>query len=184
MLCHAVLLAGGKSSRFGTNKAFALFNGKPMIEHVMDTLQEAFQNVLIMTNTPEDYHYLGVPVLTDEIPYRGPLGAIESAFEKTKFEKIFVSACDLPLLKVSDLLRVAEQGKYCSAAIPVSGEQKHYLTAVYGRDTLPLMKVCLEEGVTSMHEFCRRVSDKIWVPVEGDAWSNINTPLELAKMGG
>ncbi len=61
----AVILAGGKSSRMGSNKAFLKLNGKAFIERQIDLLREMFDEIFISANTPSEYEYLNLPVFKD-----------------------------------------------------------------------------------------------------------------------
>jgi len=57
-----IILAGGKSSRFGSNKALAKFNGTPLIERAIGILGKVFKNLMIITNSPLEYSYLAIPL--------------------------------------------------------------------------------------------------------------------------
>ena len=54
--------AGGKSSRMGTDKSFVLFQGRPLIEVVREAVEGLGDELIIVTNKPDDYAYLGVPM--------------------------------------------------------------------------------------------------------------------------
>jgi hypothetical protein len=73
------ILAGGRSSRMGTDKAFVRVLGRPLIEDVLAQLEGVGSETLIVTNRVEDYRYLGVPLFTDVLPDKGALGGLYSA---------------------------------------------------------------------------------------------------------
>ena len=76
-----VILAGGASSRFGSNKALALLRGRPIISHVAAVLEKTFHSHLLVTNSPETYQFLGWQMTTDIHPGQGPLAGIHSALQ-------------------------------------------------------------------------------------------------------
>ena len=93
-----VILAGGKSRRFGSNKALADIDGCPMIEHGAALLNDLFTERLLVTNTPDYYHFLNWPVTPDIFPGAGPLAGIHAALKKINCSRAFITACDMPLI--------------------------------------------------------------------------------------
>jgi molybdopterin-guanine dinucleotide biosynthesis protein A len=174
-----VILAGGASSRFGENKALAIFLGEPLIRRVARVMDVVFQNTLLVTNTPEVYSGLGLQTVRDEVPGQGPLGGIVTAFEHTVNDYIFVAACDMPLLNAMTVERVMAQGFGRDAAIASHDGINEYLLALYSRNVLRRMRCCLGEDNLSLKEFCSHLSNVAWVPVDGDAWFNVNTKKDL-----
>ena len=98
-----VILAGGQSSRFGGNKAIALWRDKFLIQHVKETLASVFADCLLVTNTPEQYAFLGLPMTADRYPGMGPVAGIHAALHHTEKSWIFVAGCDMPAL-TADLI--------------------------------------------------------------------------------
>ena len=93
-----VILAGGKSSRYGTNKAFAKINGIPLIENVIRVMRSLFQDLVLITNTPDEYAYLELPMYEDLIKDLGPIGGIYTALNSITNDAGFFVACDMPSL--------------------------------------------------------------------------------------
>ena len=69
-----VILAGGKSRRFGKNKALVEIDGIPLIGRVVSVMKSVFQHLVLITNTPDEYSYLKLPMYEDIIKGLGPLG--------------------------------------------------------------------------------------------------------------
>jgi molybdenum cofactor guanylyltransferase len=92
--------AGGKSSRMGTDKAFALLDGKPLIEHVLDKVRQIDPaEILIVTKTPERYAaYDGVTVVNEGTQDYGPLGGLLVALNATHHKNVLMVGCDMPFL--------------------------------------------------------------------------------------
>jgi molybdopterin-guanine dinucleotide biosynthesis protein A len=96
----AVVLAGGKNTRFGgADKAFAMIGNVPMVEIVTGRLGEIFKNILVITNSPEKYEaYSGITLIADIFKGAGPLGGIHAAMKNAVTPFIFVVSCDMPFL--------------------------------------------------------------------------------------
>ncbi len=94
----AIILSGGKSSRMGINKSFLKIGDKTVIERMRDLLQSIFNNVILITNDPDDYKFLGLPVFEDVFRHRGPLAGIHSGLKHSKTNINFIISCDLPLM--------------------------------------------------------------------------------------
>lgn len=117
----AAILAGGKSRRMGTNKALLrLGEHEPtMIECVVARLGEAgFRHPLIVTNSPEEYAFLGLEMVPDEVPGAGPLAGILSALTHSQSEHALVVACDMPLLNPALLAYMASIPAEYHALVP------------------------------------------------------------------
>ncbi len=94
----AIILSGGKSIRMGTNKSFLKIGDKTVIERMRDLLQSMFKDVILITNEPGDYKFLGLPIYEDVFRHRGPLAGIHSGLKHSKTNLNFIISCDLPLL--------------------------------------------------------------------------------------
>jgi molybdenum cofactor guanylyltransferase len=69
-----IILAGGKSSRYGSNKALVKVNGARLIERAVRVMKAVFQQVILVTNAPADYAFLELPMVQDLIKGLGPIG--------------------------------------------------------------------------------------------------------------
>jgi molybdopterin-guanine dinucleotide biosynthesis protein A len=142
-------------------------------------MRSVFSDLFLITNTPEEYLSLPVKVLVDNEPYQGPLGGIVTAMEHSFHSHFFVVACDMPLVNAALIQKIVERGRGWKAAIPVHGEQKEYLMALYSKNLLGPMKGALKREIRSLHEFCRELDQVVYLPMEGDATFNVNTPQDL-----
>ena len=73
-----IILSGGKSTRMGSNKSLLKVGNMTVIERVRNLLQGIFKNVILITNDPEDYKFLGLPMFEDVYRHKGPLAGIHS----------------------------------------------------------------------------------------------------------
>lgn len=144
MTTSGVILAGGKSSRMKFNKAFAQISGKPVISIIIDKFIPVFQENMIISNDPEAYQHLGLPIYPDVYSRMGPVSGIHSALYHSSNESVFVMGCDIPFMNM-DLVKmmVSRLGEYDSVVPQIDGLLQP-LTAVYSRKCLPILTNCLE----------------------------------------
>ena len=102
----AAILAGGKSQRMGTNKAFLPLNGEPIISSTITILRKITSDLLIVTNHPDLYAEFQVTVVRDLQRGLGPMGAILTALSLTEHSHVLVTACDLPFLNLGILQKM------------------------------------------------------------------------------
>jgi len=96
---NAIILAGGKSSRFGTNKALYKLEQKPMLINIIEKLNPLFDKIYVIGDKNYDYNNLkNVEYLADEIPNKGPLGGLYTGLKATDSEYNYLQACDMPFV--------------------------------------------------------------------------------------
>ncbi len=93
-----IILSGGKSSRMGTDKSLLMAGGKTIIERVSGLITSLFSSVLLITNNPQQYEFLGLKIYEDVYKGFGPLAGIHSGLLNSSTEKNFVISCDLPFM--------------------------------------------------------------------------------------
>jgi molybdopterin-guanine dinucleotide biosynthesis protein A len=186
-LC-AIVLAGGKSRRMGSNKALLDFGGRPLISVLIDRILPITDQILISSNDPHCYKFLNFPVIQDRYPGHGPLAGLHAAMLSSDSSLFIVLACDLPNLEAPLLRNLISLAEGYDAAIPrTSGGLAHPLCAVYRRTCLPAVENALLRGVNKVVEIMLESALSIkWVsPEEGrfrdEDLANINTPEDLRK---
>ncbi len=142
---EAFILAGGKSSRFGSDKTLHVFKDKPLIEHVIGTLQPLFPTISIVANDTSKYNYLTVPVYTDIIPNLGPLGGIYTALHYANTNYIFVFAADMPFLNQEFIGFMLQIPLMYDCIIPCWKGNTEPLHAIYSKRCIPHIKKLIEE---------------------------------------
>jgi len=99
----AIVLAGGKSSRFGSDKASALLRGRPLLQWVVSALEEVCGRFVVVRAAgqvlPEITTAAAVTVVEDLYEARGPLAGLVAGFAGVTSELCFATACDVPLLQ-------------------------------------------------------------------------------------
>jgi molybdopterin-guanine dinucleotide biosynthesis protein A len=142
----------------GENKALKLFNGQPLISRMASRLAPLAQEMLITTNTPQDFVFLGLPTVTDLKPGYGALSGLYTALAAAHQPFVVVLACDMPFVN-PDLLAVERDlllSEDVDVVLPYTPEGAEPLHAVYRRD------VCLPAIETAMAAGQRRLIS--WFP--------------------
>ena len=176
-----VVLAGGRSSRFGSNKALALFQGVSFVERTLKVMDALFDEVVVVTNTPETYQSCHHRIFQDMMPYAGPMGGLVTAFEKTSYDRLLVVACDMPLLDTQGIQGIIAQDDG-DAVIPVHDGIAESLMALYHRDLLPDLKTSLSQEQRSLRKFFSGRPGVSWLPMAGKTWLNVNTREALQDL--
>ncbi len=183
-----VVLAGGKSSRMGTNKALLSFGGQRLIERIISALRLLFPEVLIIGGTPGPYDDLGVRVVPDRIPEKGSLGGIYTAVAAASSPHAFVMACDMPFFNSPLVRHMQDLAAEADIVIPRSPDGLQPLHAIYGKACLPHMEETIRSGDFRIIRFFPKVRVREVGPevlaaldLEGLAFLNTNTPGEFAE---
>jgi len=183
--------AGGQSQRMGQDKALMPFLGHPLIQRVVDRLNPIADELLVTTNNPDDYRFLGLPLFRDLKPGRGALGGLYTALSSATCEAVAVVACDMPfasasLIEAANRLLVQEDA---DVVIPDSGDGLEPLHAVYRRETcIPAIESAIEADKWRLISWFPQAKVRILLPDEiktfdpsGLAFWNLNTPEEFAE---
>ena len=185
----AVILAGGKSSRMGSNKALLDFGGRPLIGVLVDRIRPITNQILISSNDPTCYEFLNLPVIPDHYRGHGPLAGLHAAMLWNECSLYIALACDLPNLQAPLLRKLASFAKGYDVAIPRTKDGlAHPLCAVYRRTCLPTVENSLLRGVNKMIDILEESSLSIrWVGSEEGQFedtdlANINTPGDLRRL--
>lgn len=144
MKASGVILAGGRSSRMKFNKAFAEIGGRPVIKIIIDKFARLFDETIIISNEPEVYEQLGVPVYPDVYPRMGPVSGIHSGLCHASYERVFVLGCDVPFINmqlVEYMLNILDD---YDSVVPEIDCYLQPLAAVYSRKCAPVLQTCLE----------------------------------------
>jgi molybdopterin-guanine dinucleotide biosynthesis protein A len=156
-----VILAGGKSSRFGSNKALALVDGKPMIACAIDILEDIFSEHLLVTNSPEEYSFTGWDTTPDIYPGAGPLAGIHAALAKVKSQKIFVVGCDMPFLNPEVICFICDKYNGDDIIIPETEHGLEPLHGLYHKNCLEPISSNLQAQQRRLHFFFKEMQTTI-----------------------
>lgn len=188
-MLSVVIQAGGESSRMGRDKALVPLGGRPMIEHVITRVTGLGDEILVTTNNPDAYEYLGVSLASDEEPGAGALPGLRTALGAAQGDDVLLVACDMPF--VNRLLLEYQLSLRSQADVIVPRWEGNYQTmhAVYARrKVLQAVEQALAEGERRMISFYPEVKVHTVTPEEirehdpkGRSFFNVNTPEDLAE---
>ncbi len=186
-----VIQAGGQSTRMGRDKALLPFLGQPLIKRLVARLTPIAAEIIITTNRPADYAFLGLPLYVDKITERGALGGLYTAIEAASQPKVAVVACDMPfaspaLLQFQSNLLDSES---TDVVIPKTDLGYEPLHAVYRREAcLPAIEQAIRADQWKVISWFPQVRVRVLSADEltqndprGLAFVNVNTPEELAR---
>ena len=189
MAVTGVIQAGGKSTRMGGEpKALVELGGQRIIERAVDVLGSVLSDLLIVTNTPELYAFLGLPMVPDVFPDHGSLGGIYSGLKAAKGDGAFTVACDMPFLKAEVVRLIVSHAGEADVVIPKVGDQYETLHACYAKACLPHIEAALQAKRFKVIGFFPQV--KVLEIAESEVarladphlcFMNVNTPDELAR---
>lgn len=184
----AIILAGGKSTRMGANKALLEIENRRLIRRIADELVGEFAEVIIVANDPEPYKELGFKVTGDILPGRGPLIGIHAGLSVSPYRLNFFTACDMPFINGPLVAYMVEETGDADALVPKIDGLWQPLFAVYSRDCLPAITDSINRERYKVSAFYPAVRVKY---IEEDVirkfsdperlFFNINTPTELAR---
>lgn len=145
------ILAGGKSSRMGTDKGLMPFRGSAMIEHVIRIVLPIFSEVIIMSNQP-GYEKFGFAVWEDEVKGLGPLGGITTALRNTTTALNFFISCDLPDMDAEIIRMICNTEERGAVTLPTHHGHLEPLCALYSTEVLPIFEGQIRRGNLRMHD--------------------------------
>ena len=188
-----VIQAGGQSSRMGEDKALKFFLGRPLIQRVIDRMKPIADELIVTTNRPAEYEFLGLRLVPDLKPGRGALGGLYTAIESATSPLVAVVACDMPfaspmLFEGALRLMVEEE-----ADIVIAKKDENYepLHALYRRETcLPAIESAIDADQWKVISWFPQVKVRTLTPDEvksfdpsGLCFWNLNTPEEFIEAG-
>jgi molybdopterin-guanine dinucleotide biosynthesis protein A len=182
----AFVLAGGRSSRMGTDKSFIEFQGRTLLDRALSLVTVITPDVYILGNRAR-FGALG-EVVEDEFPDHGPLGGIHAALRRSLSELNLILAVDMPFVQESFLkYLVSEAAKGDAVAtVPKAAGNWQPLCAVYRRAFADLAEPALRSGRNKIDPLFKgalvRVITQDELEREGfdeDLFRNLNTPEDL-----
>lgn len=145
--CTGVILAGGENTRMPISKAFIKVEGTPIIDKNLAVICQTFKESLIVTNQPEKYSHLKVPLLGDIHDIRGPMTGIFTSLFNSSTPWVFITACDMPFISRDLIIYMYSQKISFDAVVPESNGRAEPLFAFYSKRLL----LSMEKAVLSDH---------------------------------
>lgn len=182
----AAILAGGGSSRLGTDKALLPWEGRRLLDRQLDVLRALGPAEILVSGRPgADYAAPGATVVLDAEPGLGPLGGLAAVLGAITAPHLVLLAVDLPAMTTAFLRSLLAGRKTGRGVVPRSAAGWEPLAAIYPREILPLARSHLAHRTLAMHRLIEAgvtagMLQEVSVP--GDAlelFRNVNTPRDL-----
>lgn len=173
------------------NKALKIFLKRPLIQRVIARLAPIADEMIVTTNQPDDFSFLNLPLFSDLMPGRGPLGGLYTALVSAQNPIVAMVACDMPfasakLFEAASGILVHEEADVVIAKTPEGYEPLH---AIYRRETcIPAIEAAIASDQWRMISWFPQVKVRVLAAEEVDrydpkhiAFWNVNTPEEFAE---
>ena len=189
MRLTGVIQAGGRSTRMGGEpKALLELGGERIIERVRRALGQVTDDIVIVTNTPDLYAFLGLPMVPDVFPDCGSLGGIYTGIKAATGDVVLTVACDMPFLSPDVMRLCSSRAGEADVVAPLVDGQWETLHACYARSCLVPIERRLRERRLKITGFFDEVR-VLAVPAAEVArlarpdvvFMNVNTPEELIR---
>jgi molybdopterin-guanine dinucleotide biosynthesis protein A len=172
----AIVLAGGKSSRMGTDKSRLPLGRESLITHILKQIEPLFSEILISANEPQRFASTGFKVIFDRDQGKGPLMGIISAMVESKNDLNFVQACDIPDTNVDLLAKMLSLADGFDAVVPQAGDGRYEpLFAVYRKSALKAMEHILENERGKVYRIPKHCRSRIVRLESSNDLINLNT---------
>lgn len=185
---NAIILAGGRSTRMGSDKAVLPFMGKPLINWLVERLRPVSGEVIVVSMDGKTHSGLGARVVGDIFPGKGPLGGLHAGLIASADDVNAVIACDMPFASPALLVHMASYADQSQAVVPVCNGRLQPLHAVYRKDCLPLIEQQLIAGngrmadlLSSIHPHIVREAEVAFFGDPERIFFNTNTPTDFAR---
>ena len=170
----ALILAGGKSTRFGTDKAQTQLGGRPLIAHVLRAAARVAGEVVVAIGRESriDVYKKLLPssaqVVKDRLRVKSPLVGILTGFQAMKSEYSVVLSCDTPFVKDSVLRLLFKRAVHSDAAIPKwpNGDIEPLQSVYKVRSVIPAAKLSLRRHEFRNVDMIKRLNRVNYVPVQ------------------
>jgi len=155
-----IILAGGKSTRMGCDKGFVIYNSKPFIQHIIDTLQPLVNEIIIVSNNP-DYDVFKLKRIDDIIKNSGPIAGLYSGLHNSSTEKNIVLSCDIPLIDQRILKQLIQKSNDDFDVVQIQSQNKTMpLIATYNKNCANTCLNLLESGERRLRFLIKQLKSK------------------------
>jgi molybdopterin-guanine dinucleotide biosynthesis protein A len=195
-----IILCGGKSSRMGRDKGSMIIQDKPMIKHILSTLNHQINEVIIVLNdesriarygefiNPDDYSF-ELFFIEDEIKNQGPMPGIMTGLRKIKSSHALILPCDSPYVSADYINTIFEEygGNY-QAIVPYHDPKNKLKTSeplhsIYNKNIIPEIEKLIGENVLHIKGLIEKIDTKFILidnkKIEKKEFRNLNRPEDV-----
>lgn len=172
-------MAGGQSSRMGSDKGLIVVNGISLVERLCHLITEiGFEPVIITSN--KAYDRFGFTRLEDIHPGKGPLAGIQTALAHSSGSGAFILNVDVPFVTVDELNDLVKSVKEESKVHFISGPtSQHYLIGYYPKSISELLNGQLESNDLAIRSLLKKIAFEEVKVSSDDPYFNFNQPQDL-----
>ena len=181
-----IILAGGMSSRFGSNKALSRFDGERLIHRLCKAVGAVTDRMMLITHTPEEYAFLNIASRQDLVPRCGPIGGIYTALKTADTPLCLCVACDMPFVKPEFLEYMIRRSPGYDVVVPTNDGREEPLCAVYRDTCTQAVEERIHAGQHKITGFYDKVRVLRLAPVDAgfhdaDMFFNINNRTDYGE---
>ncbi len=155
-----IILAGGKSSRMGRDKALLKFKGKTFVQILYDNLKHICSEVIISSNNPE-VAISGTKTIADEYKEIGPMGGLYTCLKHSKTNYNIVVSVDTPFISAKLLSALLEKSQNYDISIIEHLNKTHPLIGVYHKDVLKILESEIKSKKYKVMTFLKKTKFQI-----------------------
>lgn len=183
---NAIIIAGGHSSRMGRDKGLLEYNGKPMIQYVIDAVSPHADRVMLITQNPL-YKRFGLEIFADLVPDLGPAGGIYTALHISEAASNMILSCDIPLITTSTLQFIKDQHNSYDISLAALHNKPEPLIGIYEKHCFEKWNSLIAQKNSAVHEMIKQFNTQLieMELMEGfnpKEFTNVNTQLELENL--
>ena len=186
-----IILDYGLSKEFGGNKSLLNLEGETLIERQSKLLKNIFSEVIVISNTPDDYKFLDLPVFKETFENRGSLASIHCGLINSKTEKNFFISCDFPLMHEKMIEYISNFDSEYPATVYKANGKLEELVGTYSKELLPIAESLLQdpniEGNIPVMTLLKKVGATVILADKLDFYTidnffRINTPEDYQRL--
>lgn len=187
MKLTAIILAGGKSSRMGTDKGLVLLNGKPMIQHIINAVQKTGISDILLISNNLAYKQFGLPVYSDIIKDSGPLGGIYTGLVHSTTSRNMILSCDIPFINEAVMNVLIEDQSQSPITVLKYKDRIHPLIGIFNTSIIPDIQEQISKNNFKVRELIQSKNATILdleakiFGVESQVVANVNTKEDIKE---
>jgi molybdopterin-guanine dinucleotide biosynthesis protein A len=179
-------LAGGKSSRFGEDKALLFWNGTTFIERAVDRIRDLGLEPVVITSSMRDYSFLNCRIEKDAVSDRGPIGGLFTACHLFPNQPLLVLVCDMPSISAGLLEELISKHdlKYVLTVYESPDFGIYPFPGIYHSNLHSELQLRLEMGNLSMTNLITEITQKMLIEMRSKLpyFDNINTKTDFENL--
>ena len=173
-----IILAGGKSSRMGTDKGLMLFRKKPMIQYIIDPMAKICSRILIVTSNPM-YGMFGFELVKDEQPDYGPVMGVLSGLRQSNTDLNLVLSCDAPFVGFEFMKKLVLKSGEVEVVAASSSKGIHPLIAAYWKDCISTFDKAVRDDEHRLRSVLKQLNVEEVSPEDENLLRNVNYKEDL-----